>query len=1472
MNKQNGKISSPEATGGAGTFFEQHVNAMFLARLLVRGLPPVLTDCQLEEVHFQTEHLGWETDDVLLVGLNAAGERRQLAGQVKKSFTVSSKNEDCKKTFGDFWKDFQDDSHFNKDRDRLAIITLRGTETLLGHLKALLNCARTSLSATDCSHRITTEGYLRQTARRHAIEIRTIVEATAGGTVSDDEFWEFLKVIHVLSFDLNTAEAQAEAEVKTLLANTTGEQDKLGAAAVSWGELLQLVGLAMPIAGSYTRDHLPASLRQRHSGIGTVEQAALLGLKDHYVVLAHSERAEHELSLLLMQRSISPDRVRQGLIALAQSVTDGDLRYVERSVRPRVLYWSARIHAMQPETLPVARSYLDQLRQSDPGADRRIVAVLILEAEGNVDGALRILRDIDTPDGRATFFRTLFRGRGEEIALSWFDDQPERDNASFLTGIGWSNVALCLVKMSRWEEAADRLAAAQEQVEAWPDLAFVEGVVNAAMLLPVEWRQYALEMNVFHEGMRPIEGAEADRRRARAKVCFEKAANLLVKIDQHNRAHAAQDWLLWLRLTDPTPEVVHQARQGVQEGMKEGQSAVDLILFARAFGIEFDAGPLERYLLHRARTGGLVGGDLLAELLLAELKMTPRDYADFLGREENRFCQVVPNATLAGMRVEALVRDGQIVRARNLLEERRDDFIDYDYERLRAMIDAQEGSDPRAQLEALYLQTDSLLDLRNLIAHLGQARDWMALQPLLQELFRRERTVENALRLVEGMRRSPQLDYANPLAFLEEHQDMVDRSLELASEKAWALSHVGQLKEAEAINQRLLQARDNQIDLILEINLVLQSGDWERFPLIISSAWPKRQGLDPSMLIRLASLAAEADTTASRALDLAKLAVSKAPDDPDILMSAYVLAVQLGREEETGGEWIARASELSSNEGPVWKVHPRTIVEEMMPKRREHGRKIDQALVSGRLSLHAAAHMLNQPLSRFLIDIPRRNADRQDGRRRMLVPIISGARQITQINPEWAVGFDVTSLMVLGHLDLLSRTMNAFQRVVLAPETMILLLNERRRVRFHQPSRIEQAEEVRALIDQGSLRMEQSLPKPPEWLVDEVGRDLAEILEAARVAGGRVVHPSPIHKLKTFLEGEAELRDYAEFVLSTRAFTSILFERGFIDTMTHERACQFLRAHDHDPNTDADPSLIDRPLYLDDLAVAYLQKAGLLQAACHCGLHLFVHPSTKADQSALIEENREGNRLAKTLDDIRVMLRDALARERAVFLPRHHWNDEARADWFYQEAPTLAQILRDARLCEAACIDDRFLNKNGILTDETGHTVPLVCVVDLLQHLEAHGMRQTFMRIRSLNMVELPAEARFLERMQLGCIEVIRRLWADEALPTERVVALSDWVWRNVAPSPLDWAKAIREPLRTSDISEAFARHLALLLRPMHLNTERYVAFRDWVECEIWEPLLPANADLVDRLVGVVRTEIERLSEELSDDESSTAR
>lgn len=279
---------NPASTGGAGTFFEQHVNAVFLALLLVRGIPPCLTDCQIEEVHFQTRRLGWNTDDLLVFGKRGDESKRHLAAQIKSTFHVSSKNKECCETIESAWQDFQSSTHFDKSNDLIAIITLRGTESLLAHFCTLLDHARASLDAADFLRRIEQPKFINKKALDYRNEIRKIVEAANGGPVEDDDFWEFLKTLHLLSFDLNTSTRQTEAWVKTLLAEAARGPNKLGVAETTWNELLSLVGSSALNAGSFTYDKLPERLQQNHSPIGDSEHDAIRVLREHSQVVLNN--------------------------------------------------------------------------------------------------------------------------------------------------------------------------------------------------------------------------------------------------------------------------------------------------------------------------------------------------------------------------------------------------------------------------------------------------------------------------------------------------------------------------------------------------------------------------------------------------------------------------------------------------------------------------------------------------------------------------------------------------------------------------------------------------------------------------------------------------------------------------------------------------------------------------------------------------------------------------------------------------------------------------------------------------------------------------------------------------------------------------------------------------------------------------------------------------------------------------------
>ncbi len=160
------KVSSPLATGGAGTFFEQHVDAYWLAQVLISSIPPILHDCVVVEAHFQTEHLGWNTDDFLVVGANGSGVRRKLVGQVKRDFTISATNDECRKAILDFWDDFKNGRGFSSATDRFALVTLRGTNVLLEHFSGLLDSSRAARDGAEFERRLAVQGFVSAKAIR----------------------------------------------------------------------------------------------------------------------------------------------------------------------------------------------------------------------------------------------------------------------------------------------------------------------------------------------------------------------------------------------------------------------------------------------------------------------------------------------------------------------------------------------------------------------------------------------------------------------------------------------------------------------------------------------------------------------------------------------------------------------------------------------------------------------------------------------------------------------------------------------------------------------------------------------------------------------------------------------------------------------------------------------------------------------------------------------------------------------------------------------------------------------------------------------------------------------------------------------------------------------------------------------------------------------------------------------------------
>ncbi len=275
------RVSSPVATGGEGVFFEQHVGAYWLAQLLVRSIPPILTDTSVTEVHFQTEHLGFNTDDLLVVCARSGPATARLVGQVKRTFTVSAADDECKKAIGDFWKDFKKAEPFNSQHDRFVLVTMRGTNTLLENFVGLLDCARGAADDEEFQRRLSLNGFISKKSVHQCNELCEIVSALERAHVTAKDLWPFLRLLHVLSLDLHTSTRQTEAHIKTLLALKSIDPDPVASATSAWNALLAFASESGPAARSLKRVDLPADLVQAYGEVGANEQRVLTALKNH---------------------------------------------------------------------------------------------------------------------------------------------------------------------------------------------------------------------------------------------------------------------------------------------------------------------------------------------------------------------------------------------------------------------------------------------------------------------------------------------------------------------------------------------------------------------------------------------------------------------------------------------------------------------------------------------------------------------------------------------------------------------------------------------------------------------------------------------------------------------------------------------------------------------------------------------------------------------------------------------------------------------------------------------------------------------------------------------------------------------------------------------------------------------------------------------------------------------------------------
>lgn len=1191
-----------------------------------------------------------------------------------------------------------------------------------------------------------------------------------------------------------------------------------------------------------------------------------------------------------LQRAPFPEASKtDGFQPLADEVLRGGMTILSSELRRRILLRAARGAALRAELSSADAYFSAALTLHGPDSDLSARARLA-EARGDAEGAIQILRDAADADSRSTLFNILSRTRGDDAALAWLHEQ-HIDFASF-TANGLLAVCHAYLNKEDFEAVRDILeSATSDQINDCPYLLFLRGAVRFACLLAKPDQRL------------PLMGLQLDVRRVRpvlpdalvaatldaATHDFQRLIPLAKVLDLREAARLAEDYLVWFDLVHPTRSDAALVR--LRSDMSDPGKALSRIQFAFAYDPSFDPAPVARHLERREAFGGLNGDELRAAFLIAIHINDPVKVAAFVGKYRARLDVSFGREGTRLVEVQALARSGDATSAKAVFAEIAGTLNAEQTALLTAEIATAEGADPVTEFKCAYDANPTPEALRALVAALARRDDYRSIAPYAEHLFSLTNDPLDMVYAAHAYARSG--DNENFLRIVEAHPGVLERDDRLLQHFGWQLFERGRLREAKQIAERL-QKIPTARDLHLEVAVAIETGEWERLSQPLTAYLQAADSLSGLALIRAAHLSHASGQGPT--MDLVAAAVANGSDDPHVLLGAYTIYVEEGLEDQKreAHEWFRRALVLSGDDGPIQQFE----LKDILAKQLEWNKQttfIHEGISRGDIPLAVASSGLRTTLIDVILRNFTRNSALTDARRRASIPVYSGRRGPTRVGEIKRLALDLSALLVLGWLGSLPRVFEAVPEIVLASGTLSELFEGRRRIREYQKSRVQQAERIHRAIVSGKLKITRGSTPRSDSLVAEVGSELATLLRAAQAAGGVVLRPAPIHRPGVEVIRDADVSAYSDRLADMHALLEALKGQGVVDQAAETTSKNYFTMQDK-----GWPSYsrldVTRPLYIDGLALVYLDTVHLLDVVLNTFQDIYIDASTEEEATALLEHNKNTADVLRIIDDIREAVRKANANNKIIFAPRRaKASDEPRDHGF--ELSTIS-LIANSMGADAVVLDDRALNKEFFVEDQRHTRTRSITSLDLIEEWhtrqiisddERRSLRHRLRRagagimpvdndeivvaaLRSKNadsaelkaihesislarVAELPvfpAEIPWFASTTLAIKNAVLAIWQrepDHARAGElsnAVLALrpapEDWLSRWEGPPPPDWMETVRTVI------------LASLALPVELADEKTLkAYNTWLEQQVLEPLCLKSPKSYEAVVQHVR-------------------
>ena len=1200
-------------------------------------------------------------------------------------------------------------------------------------------------------------------------------------------------------------------------------------------------------------------------------------------------------------------------LALARKLIEGELSGGTDSVRSQALAWCVRTLS-RTEELDKAEKYLEYAKKLGTCQEIDIADAFISSQKGDRKAALSSLANIDSPMSRSAAFMIIANHDGSQGAIDWL--KTVNIDATDLDPDGKHLLLGCQFELADWEAAQKSLdALTDDDLRDAPVLHHMIAITHLLKAVPAELRAIVCDLPPFEAKEFPLDSGSAGiEARRLAHRSFIDAAEAARQLGCPLAERIDDEYALWLELTDP--DKCAEGKKRLESKLRDPKPDLCLVRFGLQFGIKLDNKLVEQEIERQIALNGEITFDAaLARFALASRQKPPEDALNYIAQHYDQLVGHIGKKMILSLQIELFSQTGQLEKANEclniLLEE---GLIEAEEGRLRGIIAKIEGTDSIEALKEQFKKTDSLIDLANLIGELEAREYWEDLCEYSEILFEKTRALHDAERFAHVLHKIQKNERLTE--FLESNKTLMVQSNKLQMLYCWALYLKGEFLKARSELAKLGDDWNNENYRTLHINLAISLGDWRALLAFVVKECNEKDKRSAQELIITSQLALHLDST-DYAKELIFAAAEKGKADANVLGTAYFLAAKAGWEDQKTVQWMYKAVALSGDDGPIWQISLKEIWGQKQEWERRESEIWDK-LSRGELPMFLAAHSLNKSLSDLMLFPALANPREGDPRRRGNIPAYSGQRQSLSLDTSMQIGIDATALLTLSFLDLLDEALDAFDTVHIPHSTLGWLFDEKQRIAFHQPSRIRDAHQIRDLLATGALEKFSPSTVSDSDLSEQVGEELA--LFIAEAEKGRleddsqhiVVQPSPVHRVSSLMQEEADLTAYATVLSSCQSIVDKL--RGQITTREEQNARAYLKLHEKPwPNQ---PEIFDGAiLYLDDLAVNYFLHLGILEKLQAAGFKAIISPTKQSETNQLISYESISGEAKNVIERIRSAVNSRIESQKIKV--GGLTGVAPSVEQPISEHPT-ATLFHLAKFYDAIVTDDRFLNQHANFNggDTSKHIFSTLDIIDLLvstgsktneermeyrtrlrqagyifvpvredelvhylnastveegkviETAELKAIQENLLCIRMRPWLQLPKEAYWLNTLLMVFIRVMKDLWKPDANFSDARVR-SNWIMAQI--DIRGWAHSFGKEHGNNIINTGRGAYILLILIPPDDVPQQVKdEYWNWVEETVLTPIKEQYPDLYSWIVEDRRKWIAKVSDMDTTEEEDT--